>query len=73
MIDNFALGLTHVLMIIAAFLLIRRPDLDREPGPANAGNELRPANAGNELRPANAGNELRPANAGNGDADNGDA
>jgi hypothetical protein len=47
MIDNFALGLTHVLMIIAAFLLIRRPDLDREPGPADAGNELRPANAGN--------------------------
>lgn len=38
MIDNFALGLTHVLMIIAAFLLIRRPDLDREPGPADAGN-----------------------------------
>jgi len=47
MIDNFALGLAHVLMIIAAFLLIRRPDLDREPGPADAGNELRPANAGN--------------------------
>jgi len=45
MIDNFALGLTHVLMIIAAFLLIRRPDLDREPGPADAGN--RSADSGN--------------------------
>jgi hypothetical protein len=31
MIDNFALGLTHGLMMLAAFLLLRRPDLDREP------------------------------------------
>jgi hypothetical protein len=31
MIDNFALGLTHGLMMIAAFLLMRRFDLDREP------------------------------------------
>lgn len=31
MIDNFALGLTHVLMMIAAVLLLRRPDLDDEP------------------------------------------
>lgn len=31
MIDNFALGLTHALMMIAAFLLLRRPELDREP------------------------------------------
>lgn len=30
MIDNFALGLTHGLMMLAAFLLLRRPDLDRE-------------------------------------------
>jgi len=30
MIDNFALGLTHGLMLLAAFLLLRRPDLDRE-------------------------------------------
>ena len=36
MIDNFALGLTHGLMMIAAFLLLRRPDLDREPGPRDA-------------------------------------
>ncbi len=33
MIDNFALGLTHVLMMIAAIILLRRPDLDHEPGP----------------------------------------
>lgn len=33
MIDNFALGLTHGLMLLAAFLLLRRPDLDREPSP----------------------------------------
>jgi hypothetical protein len=30
MIDNFSLGLTHGLMLLAAFLLLRRPDLDRE-------------------------------------------
>ncbi|MDT8759673.1 hypothetical protein MZO42_13285 [Sphingomonas psychrotolerans] len=33
MIDNFALGLSHGLMLLAAFLLLRRPDLDHEPGP----------------------------------------
>jgi hypothetical protein len=32
-IDNFALGLSHGLMLLAAWLLMRRPDLDREPGP----------------------------------------
>ncbi|MBB3586078.1 hypothetical protein [Sphingomonas sp. BK481] len=31
MIDNFALGLTHGLMMLAAILLLRRPDLDSEP------------------------------------------
>ncbi len=30
MIDNFALGLTHGLMLLAAFLLLRRDDLDDE-------------------------------------------
>lgn len=30
MIDNFALGLTHGLMLLAAWRLLRRPDLDRE-------------------------------------------
>ncbi|HEX8388955.1 MAG TPA: hypothetical protein VF636_08060 [Sphingomonas sp.] len=34
MIDNFALGLTHGLMMLAAWLLTRRPDLDREDAPA---------------------------------------
>jgi hypothetical protein len=33
MIDNLALGLTHGLMILAAWLLLRRPDLDHEPSP----------------------------------------
>lgn len=31
MIDNFALGLSHGLMMLAAFLLLRRADLDSEP------------------------------------------
>lgn len=30
MIDNFALGLSHGLMLLAAFLLLRRDDLDSE-------------------------------------------
>jgi hypothetical protein len=30
MIDNFSLAVTHGLMLLAAFLLLRRPDLDRE-------------------------------------------
>ncbi|WP_174291105.1 hypothetical protein [Sphingomonas bacterium] len=30
MIDNFALLLTHCLMLVAAWRLLRRPDLDRE-------------------------------------------
>lgn len=30
MIDNFALGLTHVLMLLAAWRLLHRDDLDRE-------------------------------------------
>ena len=34
MIDNFALGLTHMLMILAAWRLLRRPELDREGAPA---------------------------------------
>ncbi|MES3152171.1 hypothetical protein [Sphingomonas faeni] len=33
MIDNLALGLSHGLMMLAAFLLLRRPDLDREASP----------------------------------------
>ncbi len=30
MIDNFALGVTHGLLMLAAWLLLKRPDLDRE-------------------------------------------
>lgn len=33
MIDNFALGLSHGLMLLAALLLLRRRDLDRERSP----------------------------------------
>lgn len=37
MIDNFALGLTHVLMLIAAVILLRRRDLDSEAPPVKPG------------------------------------
>ncbi|MBR0553797.1 hypothetical protein [Stakelama marina] len=30
MIDNFALGLSHGLLLLTAWLLLRRDDLDRE-------------------------------------------
>ena len=33
MIDNFALGLSHGLMLLAAILLLRRRDLDHERSP----------------------------------------
>lgn len=33
MIDNFALGLTHALLLLAAWRLLRRPDLDSEAPP----------------------------------------
>ena len=33
MIDNFSLGLTHGLMLLAAWILLRRPLLDREASP----------------------------------------
>lgn len=35
MIDNFSLGLSHGLMLLAAWLLLRRPDLDRETNAAS--------------------------------------
>lgn len=33
MIDNFSLGLSHVLMILAAWRLLSRPDLDDDAPP----------------------------------------
>ena len=33
MIDNFSLGITHALMLIVAYRLLFRPDLDAEPPP----------------------------------------
>jgi hypothetical protein len=32
-IDNFALGLTHALMLLAAWRLLSRPDLDDDDAP----------------------------------------
>ena len=33
MIDNFALGLTHGLMLLAAWRLLMRPDLEEDGAP----------------------------------------
>lgn len=32
MIDNFSLAVSHGLMLLAAILMLRRPDLDHEDG-----------------------------------------
>ena len=37
MIDNFSLGLTHFLMIYAAWRMLSRPDLDSEDGDTKSG------------------------------------
>jgi hypothetical protein len=36
MIDNFSLALTHGLMLLAAYLLLRRKDFDNETPPGDA-------------------------------------
>ena len=36
MIDNFALGLTHGLMLLAAWRLLSRPDLEDDDAPRTA-------------------------------------
>ncbi|HEY5711104.1 MAG TPA: hypothetical protein VIT38_04340 [Allosphingosinicella sp.] len=33
MIDNFSLGLTHALMLLAAWRLLSRPDFDDDEAP----------------------------------------
>lgn len=33
MVDIFALGLTHALLALAAWRLVQRDDLDRDPAP----------------------------------------
>ena len=36
MIDHFSLGLTHALMLLAAWRLLSRPDLDDDDAPRTA-------------------------------------
>jgi hypothetical protein len=42
MIDNFALAVSHGLMMLAIWALLRRPDLDREPGPRDRPERAKP-------------------------------
>jgi hypothetical protein len=37
MIDNFGLGLTHALMLLAAWRIWSRPDLEDDDAPATPG------------------------------------
>ncbi|WP_177179071.1 MULTISPECIES: hypothetical protein [unclassified Sphingomonas] len=45
MIDNLALGISHGLLLLAAWLLLRRDDLDSEGAPPE-----RPARPGRQPR-----------------------
>ena len=56
MIDNFALGLSHGLLLLAAWRLMFRPDLDDDgapapPPPAAGCNRWNPGGAQAEERP----------------------
>jgi len=46
MIDNLSLAISHGLMLLAAFLLLRRPDLDHEPGPNDTESKAKPSRWG---------------------------
>lgn len=46
MIDNLSLAISHGLMLLAAFLLLRRPDLDSEPGPNDQAPKAKPSRWG---------------------------
>lgn len=46
MIDNLSLAISHGLMLLAAFLLLRRPDLDHEPGPNDEACRAKPSRWG---------------------------
>ena len=46
MIDNLSLAISHGLMLLAAFLLLRRPDLDHEPGPGDQPSKAKPSRWG---------------------------
>ncbi|MEN3748807.1 hypothetical protein TPR58_16655 [Sphingomonas sp. HF-S3] len=48
MIDNFALAISHAVMLLGAILLMRRTDLDREGPPAD---DARPRARGRWGRP----------------------
>jgi len=48
MIDNFALAVSHGLMMLAIWALLKRPDLDREPSPRDRPARTKP---GKEDRP----------------------
>lgn len=67
MIDNLSLGLTHLLMLLAALILLRRPELDVEPragaapdkGDGDAATEPAPTGNGTAPRAARWGRSRR--------------
>ena len=53
MVDYFALALTHALLALAAWRLVQRADLDRDPPPEEPGesDDIAPATKMPRLRP----------------------
>ena len=53
MIDNFSLALTHGLMILAAWYLLKRDDFDREPSPRDVeqAKQTKPAKQATQAKP----------------------
>ena len=51
MVDNFSIGLTHVLMAIALWRLLYRNDLDREVSPRMLWQQRRDAERKEDERP----------------------
>jgi len=50
MVDYFALFLPHLLLALAAVRLLRRSDLDNDPGPTEAADEASLTPAGKRRR-----------------------
>jgi hypothetical protein len=54
MIDLFSLGIAHALMMLAAWRLMRRPDLDRDDDQGGQGGARAPWGRRPEARPGDA-------------------
>lgn len=61
MIDNFSIGLTHGLIMLAAIMLLFRRDLDKEAPPKSTA-ELKPREAERRIRDRKTNSVSEPSN-----------